>query len=407
MSDQSKAQVVNGAAADPESVSIRPLSAVILGATEHGRRALSAALAGTQAEVVREAILPGLDELPKLLEDGCDVLIVDLNAHPEPGLELVEAACALDQAMTVMVYGSLTDSKLLVRYMRAGAREFLSEPLSSPAVTEALVRATARREEVTALKKTRGKTLVFMGAKGGAGVTTIAANFALALVNESGQSVALVDLNLQLGDAALTLGLAGEFSTLDALQQEKRLDSELVSKLFVRHSSGLKVLAAPNELTSYQPTSSGVVKLIQILRNDFAWVVVDAGCHYTPYAQSLFEAAEKLYLVAQVSVADLRNSHHVIQAHFQGEDRRKLEVVLNRFGARTGEIDAESIEKALTVMPNWKVPSDFQSVRQAQNTATALVSKDSHITRVLTAMARAACGKSAAENRKRRFSLFA
>jgi pilus assembly protein CpaE len=405
MNDKSEASVINGTAG-PESLSMRPLSAIVLSAAEERRRILAVALEAAQAKVIRHAPLPVLDDLAGLLDDGCDVLVVDIDGLPEPGLELIEAACALDPAMTVMAYGTQTDSKLLVRCMRAGAREFLWEPLATPAMAEALVRAAARREEVRSLKKTRGRVLVFVGAKGGSGVTTIAANFAVRLAGESQQSVALVDLNLQLGDAALTLGLAGEFSTLDALQNEKRLDSELLSKLFVRHSSGLKVIAAPGHLTAFQPSSAGVLKLIQVLRGDFAWVVVDAGCQYGPHTQTLFDAAEKVYLVAQVSVADLRNAHLLIQAHFQKDDRRKLEVVLNRFGMRTGEIDAASIEKALTVAPNWKVPSDFQAVRQAQNTATALVSKDGPVTRILTAMAGAACGKSANETRKRRFSLF-
>jgi len=240
----------------------------------------------------------------------------------------------------------------------------------------------------------------------GSGVTTIAANFAVTLAGDSQQSVALVDLNLQLGDAALTLGLAGEFSTLDALLNEKRLDAELVSKLFVRHSSGLKGLAAPGDLTSFQPSAAGILKLVQILRGEFAWVVVDAGCQYGEYIQSLFGAAEKVYLVTQVSVTDLRNAHHLIQAHFEKEDRRKLDVVLSRYSPRAGEIDAASIEKALTVSPNWRIPSDFHAVRHAQNTATALISNDSAVTRVITAMARPAGGKTATETRKRRFGLF-
>jgi pilus assembly protein CpaE len=380
---------------------------VILSASEKGRRTLAAAFAAAQAQVIREAPVPAPDDLRGLIEEGCDVLIVDIDAQPEPGLEVVEAACALDPAMTVMVYGTQTDSKLLVRCMRAGAREFLNEPLSSSSVAEALVRAAARREEVKSLKKSRGKTLVFVGAKGGSGVTTVAANFAVALAAESGQSVALVDLNLQLGDAALTLGLTGEFSTLDALQNEKRLDSELLSKLFVRHSSGLKVLPAPSDLTHFQPAASAILKLMQILRGDFAWVVVDAGVQYGSYSQTLFEIADRVYLVAQVSVAELRNSHLLIQSHFQQDDRRKLEVVLNRFGQRSGEMDAGSIEKALTVAPNWKLPSDFQAVRQAQNTATALVSGDGPVARVLTSMAKAAWGKPATEMRRKRFSLFA
>jgi len=134
---------------------------------------------------------------------------------------------------------------------------------------------------------------------------------------------------------------------------------------------------------------------------------VDAGCQYGAHSQGLFDAAEKVYLVSQVSVADLRNAHLLIQGHFNKDDRRKVEVVLNRYGLRAGEIDAESIEKALTVTPNWRVPSDFHAVRQAQNTGTALVSKEGPVARVLTAMAKAACGKAANEIRKRRFSFFA
>jgi pilus assembly protein CpaE len=390
----------------PQAVSMKALSTVILSATEKGRRTLAAALDGTQTEVVCEGPLPRRDDLPALLEQRCDVLIVDLGVNPEPGLELVEAACAFDPAMTVMAYGTQTDSRLLVRCMRAGAREFLNEPLSSAAIAEALARAAVRREEVKGLKKAKGKMLVFVGAKGGAGVTTLATNFAVALAGESKQGVALVDLNLRLGDAALTLGLTAEFSTLDALQNERRLDSELLSKLLVSHSSGLKVLPAPSDLTTFQPTTAGIMKTLQTLRGDFAWVVVDAGCQHGAHTQSLFDAAEKVYLVSQVSVADLRNAHVIIQGYFEKEGRHKLEVVLNRYGLRAGEIDAQSIERALTVAPNWKVPSDFHAVREAQNTATALVTRDGPVTRAVTAMAKATCGKAANEVRKKRFLLF-
>jgi pilus assembly protein CpaE len=389
----------------PESVSIKALSVVLLGAIE-ARQTLAGALAGTSARVTKEAGLPNLDELAQALESGCDVLIVDLSENTERGLDLVEAACGLDSSMTVMVYSHQTDPQLVVRCMRIGAREFLSDPLSVNSVAEALVRASARREEVKTPRKGVGKPLVFVGAKGGSGVTTVASNFAVALATESGQSVALLDLNLQLGDAALGLGLSGEFSTFDALQNENRLDSDLVLKYLVRHSSGLQVLAAPDEPVTFQPTASGVMKLVNILRNEFAWVVVDADCHFGGYGQSLFDAAEKVYLVTQVSVTELRNSNRIITAHFPGEAARKLEVVLNRFALRAGEIDEQSIAKALTVSPAWKVPSDYNVVHSAQNAATALALKDSSVTRVLTNMAKAACGKTTVETRKRRFGLF-
>jgi pilus assembly protein CpaE len=388
------------------SLSMNALSVVILGGNDERRQTLAAGLSGTQAQVARQAPLPSLDELPSLLNGESDILIVDLDQHVEHGLELVEGACGLRPSLTVMVYSHEGERELLVRCMRAGAREFLTDPLSPAVVAEALVRATVRREELVRQKKNAGKCLVFVGAKGGSGVTTLAANFAVCLAKESGQNVALLDLDLRLGDAALSLGVTSEYSTMDALENESRLDSVLVSKLLMRHSSGLQVLAAPDEYNTYSPSASAVIKLVNILRNDFAYLVVDTSTRYNGYGQSLFELADKVYLVTQVSVAELRNSNRLIAAYFKAEAGRKLEVILNRYAMRAGEIDEEGINKALQTIPAWKVPSDYHAVRQAQNTATALSLKDGPITRVLTQIARAACGKTGDSNKKRKFGLF-
>jgi pilus assembly protein CpaE len=390
---------------NPESISMNALSVLLLGASDDGRQRLATAFAGTQAQVVKSAPLPGVDALPSLLQDEYDILVVDLDLNPELALEVVETALGIRGAMTVMVYSQDPDRELLVRCMQAGAREFLNDPLSAGSVTEALVRASVRRDELKRLKKTGGKCLVFVGAKGGSGVTTLASNFAVALAIESRQSVALLDLNLPFGDAALNLGLASEYSTLDALQNEQRLDAELLSKLMVTHSSGLKVLAASDEQNDFQPPASAVLKLVNLLRNDFAWLVVDAGTHYGGYAGSLFDIAEKVYLVTQVSLPELRNSHRLITRNFKGEARRKLDIVMNRFAPRADDIGEDSIEKALLGLPEWRVPSDFQAVRRAQNAATALVAKDSYITRVIFDMARAASGKKI-EAKKKKFGLF-
>ena len=302
-------------------------------------------------------------------------------------------------------------------------------------ITEALVRASVRRDELKGQKRVKGKPLVFVGAKGGSGTTTVASNFAVSLARESGQRVVLVDMNLQLGDAALTLGMKSPFSTLDALRNEARLDSELVSKLLAEHGSGLKVLAAPDDLVEpslfqlsmklasavhmikaqddpgepgvFQPTAHSVGKLIGILRDDFAWVVIDAGCHYGSYARQLLEGAERIYMVTQVSVTELRNCNRLIAAHFKGD--RRLEVVFNRYGLHNGEIDEQSIATALmvpSIASNYKIPDDFHTVRNAQNSGVAVAMKDSAITRVLTQMARMACGKAAPEVKKKKFSVF-
>ncbi len=138
---------------------------------------------------------PSLDDVPRLLEQHHDVIIIDLDSDSEYALDLVESIGA-SGAATVMVYSAKPDPDLLVRCMRAGAREFLTLPLELGTMAESLVRAAARKPVVRVApishKKTSGKLLVFMGAKGGAGVTTLACNFAVALAQEPNQKT-LVD----------------------------------------------------------------------------------------------------------------------------------------------------------------------------------------------------------------------
>ena len=187
--------------------------------------------------------------MPRLLEAEYDVVIVELDSNPEYALDLVENICG-SSSVTVMVYSEQVYPEMLVRCMRAGAREFLTQPITPSSIAEAMVRASVRRPAVRRQRKMAGKLLVFAGAKGGSGVTTVASNFAVSLARESGQSTVLIDLNLPLGNAALDLGLTPQYSTVNALLNFNRLDSNYLSTLLVKHSSGLSVLAAPDKYTS-------------------------------------------------------------------------------------------------------------------------------------------------------------
>jgi pilus assembly protein CpaE len=338
------------------------------------------------------------------LEECFDVIIVDLDSNPEYALDLVETICS-GSSTTVMVYAAREDTAMLVRSMRAGAREYLTQPFASGPIEEALVRASVRRPVVRSAKKSVGKLLLFVGAKGGSGVTTIASNFALSLAQESGKNTLLIDLALPLGDAALDLGITAQYSTANALQNFDRLDSNFLSTLLAKHSSGLHVLAAPDKYTHVEASDDAVSRLMAISRQGFDYVVVDTGARLGLTAKSLFEEATTVYLVTQVSVSELRNSNRLIVEFFP-QNSTKLEIVLNRFAPRSLGIDEDNVTKALTRPAQWKVPGDFVSARRAQNTATPLALKDSPITRVIRQMARAACGLPASSEKKSRFSLF-
>jgi pilus assembly protein CpaE len=393
-------------ASSPDSIGSETLSIALIGPDQLRRKEAANALLACSGTEVREylAYPANLDEVPRLIEQRNDVIIIDLDSNPEFALELVESLCANGSA-TVMVYSSKPDPELLVRCMRAGAREFLTPPFEHSKMAEALVRASARRSVTRLPRKTGGRLLVFLGAKGGAGVTTLACNFAVSLAQESGQSTLLIDLDLPLGDAALNLGIATEYSTVNALEQAGRLDASFLRKLLTKHSSGVSVLAAPGKFPLFHATNEAIDKLMSVARQEFDNVVVDVGARLDLTDTALFKDAFAIYLVTQAGIPELRNSNRLISQFFTVGSPR-LEIVVNRYEPRALGVTDETITKALTRPPTWKIPNDYAAVRQMQNTATPLALGDSPIARLIKQMATSICGQRATQPKKKGFRLF-
>jgi pilus assembly protein CpaE len=388
---------------DTDALGANILSIALIGPEEQSRMAVADALLGSTSGVPRQLpFYPRIDQVPKLVELNFDVVILDLDSDSETALDLVESLCA-NSPSTVMVYSVVADSELMIRCMRAGAREFLTLPFAPGAVAEALVRASVRRAaiRVPTPKKPDGKLHVFFGAKGGSGVTTLASNFAISVIRESGRKTLLIDLDLPFGDTALGLGLSATYSTADALQNFNRLDFNFLSRLLVRHESGLAVLTAPGKVTNTQITPDAVNRLLTVARQEFDSVVVDTGSRLDLTSTALFEPDAMVYLVAQVGISDLRNSNRIIAEYF-ASDFPRLEIVLNRFMPSSLGIDEEHITKALTRRAQWKIPEDSASVRRMQNTAAPLALSDSPISKAIRQMARAACGLTAEPEKKKR-----
>jgi pilus assembly protein CpaE len=389
----------------PDAIGSNVLSVALIGPIESRRKPIASALASLHGTLIREySQYPEIDDVPKLLESDNDVIVMELDSDPEYALEIVESICGTSN-VTVMVYSEQMNPDMLVRCMRAGAREFLAQPVTAASIAEAMVRASVRRPSGKPTKKATGKLLLFAGAKGGSGVTTVATNFAVSLAQESGRSTVLIDLNLPLGNAALDIGLTPEYSTANALQNYSRLDSNYLSTLLTKHSSGLAVLAAPDKYSSVQATNESVERLLAVARQEFEYVVVDVGSRFDSMTRSLLEAASVVYLVLQVSISELRNANRLITDLFRSGSA-KLEIVLNRFTPRALSIDEASITKALTVAPSWKIPSDYPAARTAQNTATPLVLQDSPVSKVIRQMTRGLSGSGDTAEKKKRFGLF-
>jgi pilus assembly protein CpaE len=398
----------------PDSLGVNPLSIAVISPNTHHRNAAISALERFPNSRIREYITypPGAEEVAQVLRQDFDIVIIDLDSDPGYALELVENIC-VDGTTNVIVYSALPDPDLLLRCMRSGAREFLPMPLTSGEMAEALVRVSARRLEITPQKTIKrsagpsvhGKMLVFMSAKGGAGVTTLSCGLATALAQEFGQNTLLIDLTFPLGDAALNLGLRCHYSTINALENAARLDGSFLATLLVKHESGLNVLAAPSELAAVKISSDAIFKLLRVARQNFDFVVVDAGSRLDVKEAFPFDENATLYLVTQIGIPELRNSNRLIK-QLKTEGGPALEIILNRYNAGAEGIEEEQVTKALTRPAQWKIPNDYSAVRRMQNLATPLNQEDSEIAGSIQKMAESICGIAATSKKKKGLRFF-
>jgi len=347
--------------------------------------------------------LPSLKDAPWLSDQGFEMILVGLDGNMHEALQTVQSLCALSPA-TVVVYSHRAEQELLIQSMRSGAREFLTFPFAPGAVEEAMTRVAVRIQASPTPKKTCGKILAFVGAKGGAGVTTVASNYAVALAQDTTKNTLLIDFDLPLGDAALAFGLTCEFSTIDALREAERLDSAFLSKLVVRHASGLSLLAAPGQFPQVPIDDAAANRLLTVACNTFDYVVIDAGSRLDWTRTHLFDLASRIYLVTQIGIPELRNANRMITGSIPAH-ASKLEIVLNRYSPKSVEVADDAIERALTVAPQWRIPNDYLAVREMQSRSEPLALADSPIARVIRQMAGEISGLSNEKDKDKKKSL--
>lgn len=392
----------------PDTSGKSVLSIAVIGPDDNRRKAFLSVLASRQRDKITEftSFPPDLGAVSRSVGERFNVVILDVDSDPDYVFELVERINTIGVA-TVMVYSAQADVKQAVRFMRAGAREYFTLPITLADITGALDRIAANPPAVPIQPaKSSGQVFVFLGAKGGCGVTSVAANFAVLVAQESKQGTLLIDLGLPLGDAAINLGMvSADYSTANALQDPTRLDARLLSSLVNKHSSGLSVLAAPNEFPAFHPTLEAIDQLIDVARQSFSYVVVDVGSRVDLMQSTLFEESSIIYLITQVGISELRNTNRIISRYFSLR-LGSLQIVLNRYTQKSLLFDDKQITRALTRPPTWKIPDDWSNARRTESTGTPIALADSPISLALRKMARTACGLGEETSKKKGFSLF-
>ena len=301
-----------------------------------------------------------------------DLIIVDVRGDASSAMSTIERLRAGAPGAGIFAVAVAADPEVILQAMRAGANEFFTWPPAEEAFHGAIRRTSARRETTQGAKPS-ATTLVFFGAKGGAGTTTVAVNCGVEIARLSKRSTVIVDLKPGLGEVALFLGVRPRYSLLDAIDNLHRLDREFLKELVVKHKSGLEILAGSDLFDRPGAADGGAIEeLFRLLARQYEYILVDAGSQINSCAVAALYTADTIFMVANPDVPSVRNAQRLLERVRQlGACGERVRVLLNR-AAEPYPIPPKQIEAALGHPIHHTFPSDYKTVSTALNSGVPL-----------------------------------
>jgi pilus assembly protein CpaE len=259
--------------------------------------------------------------------------------------------------------------------LESGADDILMLPQTKDQLAFAIRKVMARRDTAAGEGVEPARLIVVLGPKGGTGKTLTATNLAVAL-SQMGQSVALVDIDLQFGDVALTLGLAPESTFHDLAIAGGVLDQEVLEHYLVRHASGVKTLLAPSRPDQASAVSAELIRdAYSLLRQANDFVIVDTPPGFTSEVIASIDASTDLIMVGMLDSLSLKNTKLGLETlSLMGYDHSQVRLVLNRAHSRVG-ISVSDVISVLGREPDVYVPSDREIPRAVNEGDPIVLSK--------------------------------
>jgi len=330
-----------------------------------------------------------------------DIGIVAINSDPQKALDLVSRLGASSPDCAVLVVSSSNDGALILQALRAGAKEFLTQPVRIEDLLGALSRIGERRFGRGESRMRGSQVIAVAGAAGGVGTTSLAVNLGCILAQNPQNSVVLIDLDLCLGDADVFLDTIPDYTLLDVAQNVTRLDFTLLKRSLTKHASGMYLLPRPVQLEDTALiTPDDLQRVIGLLKATFSHLVLDLSKGYTGNDLVALEMASHVLLTTQLDLPCLRNVVRLMMSFGNMESlAEKVKSVVNRVGLDNGQITLKKAKETIGKDIFWQLPNDYRSMIEARNNGVPLIecAPKSAITQSMIAMSKVLAGDESAQ----------
>ena len=322
----------------------------------------------------RVKLLAGGNDTEQLYEEIVrlkpNAAIIALGPNADTAVRFIERLNAECPGTALISAAQDASPDLILKSLRAGAREFLRIPISSEELRTVLSRISDFCTRQVETPKKKGRMVAVFSSKGGCGTSFIATNLAASTATKT----VLVDLNLQAGDLPLFLGLDAKYSIADMVEKRQRLDDELINSLVTPHSSNLSLLAAPREADSADEIEpQHVFEVLQKLREHFDYVVLDPQHTFDSITLAALDQSDEIILVLTLDIPAIRSTQRALEIFDRlGYPRKKVRIVVNRWSKQI-DLELKQVEKFLGEPVIGFVPSDYQTAVGSINLGTPLV----------------------------------
>jgi pilus assembly protein CpaE len=310
-----------------------------------------------------------------------DLLILEIAEDLEKDFDLVHSIQNSGMVQDFFLTSTRMEPEFLIRALRAGAREFISQPVNKQEFTAAVKKFLERKSFTDAAGRKPGKVgkiIHVIGSKGGVGTTTVAVNLAASLVRSSSNpaSVVLVDMNSLFGEIPIFLNIQPEFNWAEVARNISRLDSHYLMSILSRHKNGLYILPSPTGLDGMGvSTPEFIERILGLMKQAFDFIVIDGGQSLDEVSLKILEMSDFLCLIAILSLPCLTNVKRLLRTFESlGYPRNEqIRIIINRFHKKS-LISLKDAESALDRKISGLIDNDYPTTMSAINQGKTLES---------------------------------
>lgn len=339
-----------------------------------------------------------------LMQTQPDIALVALDSDQTRSIELIATIHQNHPACQILAISGHQEGSLILQAVRNGAKEFLTSPLKLEEFLAALERIRQVVNKTSGDGAVRASQVISVaGVSGGIGCTSLAINLGCCFAQQPGRSVAVIDLDLALGDADVWLDIIPDYTIQDVADNINRLDYALLKRSLTKHDCGAFLLPRPVEMEDHPPIGPDELRrVISLLKATFTHLVIDLSKTFTPLDQAAMELSDVILIVTQLDLPSLRNAVRLIQFFKRRPGLYdKVKVVVNRMGL---DDNAISLNKALETLGREifaTIPNDYATMVEARNNGVPLITQapKARVTKSILQLVQSLDGPSDAEEK--------